>query len=208
MKQILISMHINRELHALRFALIFFFCSENLRLFFIQLGFIKIRCSSLFVYIQETSSTQSVHWYSIRTCNHSRALYRYTLAHRVIVTRAVIMRNRGFRQRVVHSVHCERTMYKFKSRTEGLHFSLNTTNLVYVTFVKQKDMIVVNSENRKITPLGPPPPTYLIFAKTSTAPKLGISHLMIPLMDALGVSHLGKIEFRSYGHLKTADSYT
>ena len=80
MKQILISMHINRDLHALRFALIFFFCSENLRLFFIQLGFIKIRCSSLFVYIQETSSTQSVHWYSIRTCNHSRALYRYTLA--------------------------------------------------------------------------------------------------------------------------------
>ena len=80
MKQILISMHINRDLHALRFALIFFFCSENLRLFFIQLGFIKIRCSSLFVYTQETSSTQSVHWYSIRTCNHSRALYRYTLA--------------------------------------------------------------------------------------------------------------------------------
>ena len=65
----------------------------------------------------------------------------------------------------------------------------------------------VNSENRKITPPGPPPP-YLIFTKTSTAPKLGISHLMIPLMDALGVSHLGKIEFRSYGHLKTADSYT
>ena len=80
MKQILISMHINRDLHALRFALIFFFCSENLRLFFIQLGFIKIRCSSLFVYTEETSSTQSVHWYSIRTCNHSRALYRHTLA--------------------------------------------------------------------------------------------------------------------------------
>ena len=80
MKQIHISMHINRDLHALRFALIFFFCSENLRLFFIQLGFIKIRCSSLFVYTEETSSTQSVHWYSIRTCNHSRALYRHTLA--------------------------------------------------------------------------------------------------------------------------------
>ena len=31
---------------------------------------------------------------------------------------------------------------------------------------------LVNSENRKITPPGPsPPPTYLIFAKTSTAPK-------------------------------------
>ena len=66
----------------------------------------------------------------------------FSWLHRVIVTRAVIMRNRGFRQRVVHSVHCERTLYKFKSRKEGLHFSLNTTNLVYVTFVKQKDMIV------------------------------------------------------------------
>ena len=64
------------------------------------------------------------------------------------------------------------------------------------------------SENTNLTPPGPPPPTYLKMAKTSTAPKLGISHLMIPLMDALGVSHLGKIEFRSYGHLKTADSYT
>ena len=72
----------------------------------------------------------------------STLLHIMPIQHRVIVTRAVIMRNRGFRQRVVHSVHCERTMYKFKSRTEGLHFSLNTTNLVYVTFVKQKDMIV------------------------------------------------------------------
>ena len=54
-------MHINRDLHALRFALIFFFCSENLRLFFNQLWFIKIRWarSSLFVYSQETSSASS-----------------------------------------------------------------------------------------------------------------------------------------------------
>ena len=64
------------------------------------------------------------------------------------------------------------------------------------------------SENTNLTPPGPPPPTPLIFAKTSTAPKLGISHLMIPLMEALGVSSLGKIGFISYGRLKTADSYT
>ena len=86
MKQILISMHINRDLHALRFALIFFFCSENLRLFYSawihkdSLRRQQLACTSLFVYTEETSSTQSVHWYSIRTCNHSRALYRYTLA--------------------------------------------------------------------------------------------------------------------------------
>ena len=36
MKQILISIHINRELYALRFELIFFFCSKNLRLFLIS----------------------------------------------------------------------------------------------------------------------------------------------------------------------------
>ena len=45
------------------------------------------------------------------------------------------------------------------------------------------------SENTNLTPPGPPP-TPLKMAKTSTVTKLGISHLMIPLMDALGVSHL------------------
>ena len=35
-----------------------------------------------------------------------------------------------------------------------------------------------------------PPPSPLKTAKTSTTTKLGISHLMIPMMEALGVSHL------------------
>ena len=43
-----------------------------------------------------------------------------------------------------------------------------------------------------------PPRTPLKRAKTSTATKLGISHLMIPLMEALRVSHLSKKVFAKY----------
>ena len=55
-------------------------------------------------------------------------------------------------------------------------------------------------------PLPPPHPHH--FCKNYRDLKLGISHLMIPLMEALGVSSLGKIGFRSYGYLKTTDFYT
>ena len=56
---------------------------------------------------------------------------------------------------------------------------------------------------------GPPsPPHPHHFCKNYRDLKLGISHLMIPLMEALGVSSLGKIGFRSYGYLKTTDFYT
>ena len=77
-------MHINRDLHALRFALIFFFCSENLRLFFNQLWFIKIRWarSSLFVYSQETSSASSaaadVYTGTVYYMQSQSVRYRYT----------------------------------------------------------------------------------------------------------------------------------
>ena len=67
MKQILISIHINRELYALRFELIFFFCSKNLRLFFNQPRFIQIclvlALRSLFTLGNQCSTC--VHWYSI-----------------------------------------------------------------------------------------------------------------------------------------------
>ena len=80
MKQILISIHINRELYALRFELIFFFCSKNLRLFKSAKIHIDLfgPCPSLFVYTwklvqhmctlvqHSTSTVRALHKYCIQ----------------------------------------------------------------------------------------------------------------------------------------------
>ena len=93
-------MHINRDLHALRFALIFFFCSENLRLFFNQSRFIKIHyeCSSWLALLSLFTVGKLVpHMCTLvqhTTCNHSPCviqIYMYISVFKIKVATSIYL---------------------------------------------------------------------------------------------------------------------